>query len=454
MLCLAGLLRAAAAWHWRDELHTDRDGYRGIARRLIAGDGYSSAAGEPTAYRPPLYPLLLAGLLWGGDAAIAVAQVLLGVGTVWGTYRLGRRLVPERAALAAAGLVAVDPLLLRYTPQLMTETLFAFLCTFLLDRITSHPPVSGRRTEGGGQRTEDGGQRAEDGRRIGNPQSPIPNQNPSPRHRVIPSANRTIRNAAVTGALFGLCALCRPTIWAWGIPVASVGLCWILRNRGRADGVRRAWGTAVVAALLVVSPWVVRNAVVFGRPIVMTTHGGYTLLLGNNPVFYREVVDQPWGTVWAGESRERWQQSLDRAMRDAEPPPETEIERDRFLFRRAVDNIRSRPATFAASCGLRVRRLWNVVPLSAAGGDLPAAVRWSVGGFYALLFLAALCGLLRLRKPEWRRWWPLVLLVLSFTAVHALYWSNARMRSPLVPAIALLAVRGAVSRRTEKAGRP
>ena len=33
----------------------------------------------------------------------------------------------------------------------------------------------------------------------------------------------------------------------------------------------------------------------------------------------------------------------------------------------------------------------------------------------------------------------MLVLIVSFTAVHALYWADMRMRTPLVPAIALLA---------------
>ncbi len=33
-------------------------------------------------------------------------------------------------------------------------------------------------------------------------------------------------------------------------------------------------------------------------------------------------------------------------------------------------------------------------------------------------------------------------IILNFTAVHLVYWSNMRMRAPLVPLIALIAARG------------
>jgi hypothetical protein len=35
-----------------------------------------------------------------------------------------------------------------------------------------------------------------------------------------------------------------------------------------------------------------------------------------------------------------------------------------------------------------------------------------------------------------------VLLIVAFMAVHAVYWTDARMRAPLIPAVALLAARG------------
>ena len=71
-----------------------------------------------------------------------------------------------------------------------------------------------------------------------------------------------------------------------------------------------------VAAGFVLTPWVIRNAVKFGAFIPATTHGGYTLLLGNNRVFFEEVVNGPSGR-WHGESLEQWQQEMKtRAVAD------------------------------------------------------------------------------------------------------------------------------------------
>ena len=43
------------------------------------------------------------------------------------------------------------------------------------------------------------------------------------------------------------------------------------------------------------TPWAWRNARIFGEPVWSTTHGGYTLALANNPVYYAEVLDGPAG---------------------------------------------------------------------------------------------------------------------------------------------------------------
>jgi hypothetical protein len=418
VLAVAFLLRAAAAWHWWEELSTDRDGYLAIAENLLKDKGFSADGERPTAYRPPLYPLLLTVVTVVGDRwGMAVVQVLLGVGTVWLTFLIGRNLGMVRGALAAAGLVAVDPLLLRYTPQLMTETLFTFLVALLCCWCTG----------------------------FSRPDAPLDAEATS--RRLKPGLQR----AGLVGLVFGLGALCRPTIWAFGVlgGVVWIGSVWRSgRNRKRmlAEG-----SLAVVACALVISPWVVRNVRVFGRPIVMTTHGGYTLLLGNNPVFYDEVAREPFGTVWSDESLKRWQATVDLEMRTDNPPPETELERDRWMTWWALWNIRDDPAGFVAAGWLRFRRFWNVAPTTGDGG-VPAVVRWTVAAFYTLVTLGMLAGLFRhfrcrtdcqsVLRSEWRRWWPLAVLLVSFTAVHLVYWTNARMRAPLIPAIALLCVLG------------
>ena len=41
-------------------------------------------------------------------------------------------------------------------------------------------------------------------------------------------------------------------------------------------------------------------ALIFGVPVWTTTHGGYTLALANNEVYYRDVLNGSPGAVWTG----------------------------------------------------------------------------------------------------------------------------------------------------------
>ena len=427
VLALGVALRLGILALQSEHLQHDTDAYLAIAGQFASGNGFAGIGGSPTAYRPPLYPLLLAAVLalGGGTTAIGVVQVVLGALTVWLAYEIGRKLVPGRGALIASGIVAVDPLLVQYTVFTMTEVLCAFLVSLLL--LVSYSRIEARR------------------------------------HLLV-------------GVVFGLSALARPTMWSFG---GLVLMYWIVARvvrhrgflKGRLTGTVREvpWGLLIGTAVIV-APWGVRNLVVFGKPILTTTHGGYTLLLGNNPVFYREVVAAPWGTTWSHQSREAWRSSLDRKMAAHDPPIVSETEADAWMYRQARENITAEPGLFVRSCWLRFRRFWNIVPLEAAvepirgawmqlcgragseewcgstANGVVASVRWGVGGFYVLVTGGMVAGLVRLGRAEWRRWMPLVLLIASFTLVHLFYWSNTRMRAPLVPVIALLAARGVSSR--------
>ena len=78
LLVLAALLRLGVICWKPESLAEDRDLYWGIAGRLAAGHGFANPDwGHPTAYRPPLYPLLLAGIVvvGGGPKLLAFLSI-------------------------------------------------------------------------------------------------------------------------------------------------------------------------------------------------------------------------------------------------------------------------------------------------------------------------------------------------------------------------------------------
>ena len=404
-LVAAIALRGLVIWLHADELTVDRDAYLGIARGVAEARGYCSPDSiAPTAFRPPLYPLLLGGLMVAIPTGFAVALIngLFGVAAVWATWRASQCLGLGRAGLLAALLVGVDPLLLKYTAQPMTETTCAGLVALLLLATVTDEWQSTRREW-------------------------------------------------AEGGLFGLLVLCRPTFWPlaglmavewslnrWrGLPVVANEVGGSLRS---ADQRGLPW-RVVVGTMLVVSPWVIRNQLVCGSPLLTTTHGGYTLLLANNPVFSGEVVDQPWGTVWKSDSLARWQAEQDERLERDLGPGASEIERDARLSTIAREFIAAEPGRFTRAVWHRVRSLWSTVPHGDAG---EGASRWlieAVSWYYSFLLLALIVGMVVVaRRPDCGRWCLPFALVMTVQAVHLVYWTNARMRAPLTPIIALFAV--------------
>ncbi|MEZ6056320.1 MAG: hypothetical protein R3C01_06405 [Planctomycetaceae bacterium] len=432
LLLLGVALRIGAMIHWNEDLSQDRDAYLGLATSLQEGRGLATPGTEtPTAFRPPLYPLWLSlDPTTSLGRWVAISNLLFGWGTILLTYHLGRRLgLSEGRSTLAAGLIAIDPLLLRYSAQPMTECFSTLLATALLWHLA----------------------------RPGDSQS------------------RSI-GSLFTGLLFGANVLCRPTFWAFGglLLFATVLLSnSILAKRFLFGEPRlnmsesatasseqrrlRLWnwkGTLLVmlGIVLTVGPWGVRNAKQLGSPIITTTHGGYTLLLGNNAPFYKEVVRQPWGTVWDGShgpGQEGWYRDVLQQMQadgvtSAAPQVDgisTEVAADRWQQRLAKESIAADPGGFVHASLLRFVRFWNVVPLGDPGGKIPATLWWGTGLFYGLLFAAALVALVRLKHLDSPQLWlPPIAMIVAFTLVHLVYWSNTRMRAPLMPSITLLAL--------------
>jgi 4-amino-4-deoxy-L-arabinose transferase-like glycosyltransferase len=394
-----GWLAANAA-----SLRSDPDTYRQLARNLLADGtfGYrlsDPAAGrprvQPTAYRPSLYPLVLAAVGWVddvGSTGVAILHWIIGVATVLLVYRLSQDWGLGRWGLLAAMLVACDPILLNQSSLVMTETLAALLAVVALLCLTRSAAATESRT---------------------------------PEIQLF-----------LAGASVALAALCRPTFLVWA---AAVGLALLLSSRTPYRRRFRLAGVFALSAGAVLAPWAIRNACVFDRFLVTTTHGGYTLWLGNNPEFYRFLEQSRWGDVW--DSRHLDQQYLQVRRQYGND----ELRADRWAYDQAVATISHEPAGFLRACIFRVSSLWGVVPhqVDAAESVGKRWARYAVGAWYAAILVLAVVGVdvlgRQLCYPPWL--WGL-LLCLTFTAMHTIYWSNLRMRAPLMPVICLAATVG------------
>lgn len=413
ILLLAVAARGAAVSVWQESLTDDRDSYLALARGLAEGRGYvRPGTDEPTAYRPPVFPLVLAPLLsvFNSGLSVALLHVLLGTATVALAWRIAYGLGLGRFSVWAAALTAVDPLLVRYTAWPMTETLATALVTlgaWLL----------------------------------------------------VVGWTRSGRWRLATGLIFALAVLCRPSLWAVVLAPFGGWLLWSIWNGLRetpASSPRpiqasrlRTWAAlrqavpALLAIVLLVGAWTIRNARALGHPVATTTHGGYTLLLGNNPVFYENVVEHQWGAVWTGPTFERWSDELQSAAKGAAADT-SEVAFDRFCYQRAVHWIRTHPSEFTRACLFRLARFWNPTPLGPAAVG-PPFLQAIVAVYFLILISSGFVGLVAGWCRGDRRWGLLMLMVLGLSAVHMVYWSNTRFRAPVTPLLAVgaaSAVRG------------
>jgi 4-amino-4-deoxy-L-arabinose transferase-like glycosyltransferase len=366
------MLRAAGAFD-------DPDNYLTLARSLAAGDGFM-LNGRLTAYRPPLYPLLLVpaiaiagtGFPWG----IALLHLALGAGTVYltGMAARGSGLSPRRAILAAL-VTACDPVLVWQSRSVMTETPTAFLLAMALAALTVRGALG-----------------------------PI-----------------------LGGLALGLAALCRPSMLA-GAALTIMAAFLIAPGDRRTRLVRGA--LLATTTLLVMLPWMARNFAVFGEPVWTTTHGGYTLALANNTVYFDDILNGPPGRVWTGHDQWLWWDSVNQATAGM-----TEPQADRYLKHAVWQLFRARPGDFTRAVVARLIHFWSVAP---AASVYAPAVRAVTMAWTLPLWLAVLMGL-----PERTLWqWPRIaapLAVIGLAMVHCFFWTDLRMRAPIVPAIALIA---------------
>ncbi len=385
---------AFLASQW-ERLQDDPDGYRQIANELRSSGQFARRDGDGpsfrTAYRPPLYPMLLAAT---GTSSFAVAtlQAILGGATALGAFLLARGLGQQWGAYLAAVFTTLDPLLLNQSALVMTETLAAALTLAAVALLT----VWSQRT--------------------------------------------TWRWAALAGVSIGLCILCRSTYLLWPPLLAMAFLAEPLFKRQMNRS--QFWPLAIFvsAAFLVILPWGIHNTLVFGKPIFTTTHGGYTLLLGNNPHFYRFVRQGTWTIAWdAEEFHSQWQQRRSQVTNPAQ-----ELDEEKLAYVWAKESMLQEPGSFALAALYRWRQFFVPFPNRLNDQQRLSTSQVAVAIWYGLLYLAAL--------GSWR-WWQvsptrrfaganMLALLFLFAAIHTFYWADMRMRAPLMPLLAIAASAG------------
>lgn len=405
MIALLALVLRGALNLTQPSLSTDdADGYLAHARLIEREHSFLGPYTlQPTAFRPPAYPLLLAAAMAIGlsdPAAVLLIHALCTLLCLMATARLSSQLsFSPRTTIFTTLCVAIDPLLMRYSLQPMTEVPCAAILTMSLALC-----VAGRQSQG---------------------------------------SRTALLLIALSGLLLAFGALTRPTLLLLAVLLTlSLVPGRSLMNAPSFSKLAAAFRPALTFALAFVlglSPWLIRNAVQFHAFIPATTHGGYTLALGNNEAFYRDVIRGKDTFPWDGSSLEQWQQaSLQQATTEGVNVA-SERALDAWYYQLALRSIRQDPTSFFQACRLRIRRFWALAAADGASSLQNLMLTAWYGTLWTGLIVTALA---ELRRRKNSRFTPLWLSLATFCLMHIAYWTDARMRTPVMPVILILAIHG------------
>ena len=367
------------------EVEGDAEGYDRGAVALWEGRGFpvSGEEGLEPKREPGMYVFLASVYsLFGHDVRMArIGQAVLASTFPLFAFAIARRLsdagvLPAAAPRLAAALTVICPAFLFYTGVLMRETLLTFL--FLASLLVLTGYVS------------------------------------QPR----------VRRLVLYGALVGLGALVDGRLMYF--PVFFAGF-WAVTQRSWRPAARFLV-VAFVVALVVISPWAIRNYVVLDRFVLLTSQQYKGFWLATNPEGILE---------WD------WDREPLRSFRDL--PPEI---RDQKIADLAIENLRDHPVRYGGSAIVRFFRLWfsgsnsSVMPLMARSTAAAVeardwgyvALKLSFVGLHYTFVLGGLAGLvLCVRRARLYPLMPLVAFPAYISVLHMILFATPRYHVPTLP---------------------
>ncbi|MDO8074774.1 glycosyltransferase family 39 protein [Janthinobacterium sp. SUN176] len=221
------------------------------------------------------------------------------------------------------------------------------------------------------------------------------------------------------GVLFGLLALTGNA----ALSLLAV-LAWALLLSPASTARRASLAMlALSAALVISSPWLLRNMQVIGAP-VLNTNGGFNLYLGNNPAatgMFISISETPRGPTWD-------------ALRKT-----GEVQASETLKQEAISWAKAHPAAFLALAVKKAAYFWTP-PLHAGKGNQSPAEKL-VRLLWAIQFLLLIAGAIgtvlmpRLRNRQVALLW---LALACYTGVHMLFYVIFRYREPMMPVLTVM----------------
>ena len=375
LFLLAFALRAGYSLHLQgNQWPPDAGSFDSIAWNLASQGQYASTDHRPTSYRTPSYVVFLAAiykLVGHSYTAARMVQAFLGAVLVFLLIALTRQVTADpRAPWIAGGIAAVYPFFIYYDGELIADAFIVFWLVLSLGLFFYWREASA-------------------------------------------SWVRTV----VCGFSFSVLCLIKTVF----IPFfATILVCEALLSIRSRDRLQRA-GRLFLMGLIFISPiflWGLRNRRIFGR-FLLDTHGGITSVecimfyaqckQGIFPAFFR---DHPLRQATAGMN---------------------EVESDAFYLNQTKMFIRAHPGRYLRQALGNLKNFWRFYPRQDINFK-ESRLKITIISLLTepFLIITGLIGLFKTRH-QWRILYPIYLLVLFLTGIHALTTGQMRYRLPLMP---------------------
>lgn len=351
----------------RNPLLGDAASYDRIARTLLADGTYGEFTGQPSTFWPPLFPFVLAAIygIFGYHFVIArVFLAVLGAALPLTVFLAIHRLGEPRVARWASLATVLYPFLIYFGAWLIAESLyFALMGLVLWLSVRLQQQLS-------------------------------------------------YRSAAWLGLVIALAALAKPTI-LFQLPFVAIWFVCCFVSVTISQRIKLGIVTALVL-VLALAPWTARNYALLGKPVLISTNGGYTFYGANNANAFGGHYENFPPRI-AG---------LDEAQEQSE------------YYHLGTVWIKEHPAQFVWLAWQKFKRLLS--PLSVASSPQDFAVPGS--GFiylgYSVFLLLSLAGFV-LSLKRWRTFFVFYIPLLGMLISTLLFYGDTRYTLPAVPSLLL-----------------
>jgi 4-amino-4-deoxy-L-arabinose transferase-like glycosyltransferase len=353
-----------------------------IGAAIAAGQGFSNPflnLTGPTAWEPPLYPFVIAGVFKVfGIYTHASALTLLTLNSFFSAltcipaFLIARRCFGERVGVASGWTWALLPYVMYWCTRWVWETSLSALLVAVIFWLALT------------MEERDG-----------------------------------LKPWLQFGALWGIAALNSPVLLSF-LPISGLWAWW-----HRAKAGKRSLGGIVISSIVffaLITPWLIRNHNTFGKWIFLRSNFGAELRMGNGP--------------YANGTWMYYLHPTQNVVAFRQYVKMGEIAYVAERKRQAVEFIKEDPARFLRLCAMRFFYYWGGVPRSSEIWQL-AQFKNSLFLASSILCFWGLGRALYERKPGA---WLFFCLIALYPAVYYVVFTHARYRHPIEPEIGIVGI--------------